>query len=247
MKKIFLLLSISVLVFLQSCSHDIVQPIKTVLTDTTTNGGGNGNGGGGVLNPNPCDPNKIYFVNDVLPIFLSNCAYSGCHDAATAKDGIILDNYANIMRTAEVIPGNAWSSKVYESITETDPEDIMPPAPKPHLLPEQITLIARWINEGALNTECISDNCDTVNVKYATHVEPIINTYCKGCHSGTNPSGAILLDSYTNVKISVTNGSFLGSIKRETGWVAMPINGAKLTDCNIRKIELWIQNGALNN
>ncbi len=234
---------------LQSCSHEIVAPLQTNFIDTTTNGGGNNTGGGGgTVNNNPCDPNKVYFVNDVLPILLSSCAYTGCHDASTAKDGVILDNYANVMRTGEVIPGNAWSSELYEAITETDPEDIMPPAPKPHLLPEQVTLIAKWINEGALNNECNDGNsCDTLNVKYSTHIEPIVNTYCKGCHSGTNPSGSILLDNYTNVKITVTNGSFLGSIKRETGWVAMPKNSAKLTDCSIRKIELWIKDGALNN
>lgn len=242
MKKIILFLSTCVIMVLQSCSHDIIEPINTVLLDTTGTGGG-----GGVINPNPCDQTKLYFVNDVLPIFLSSCAYSGCHDAASAKEGIILDTYANIMSTGEVIPGNAWSSKIYEAITETDPEDIMPPSPKPHLLPEQITIIARWINEGALNTECISENCDTLTVKYSTHIEPLITTFCRGCHSGSNPSGGIFMDNYSNVKLSVMNGSFLGSIKREAGWSGMPKNGTKLSDCNIRKIEIWIQNGALNN
>ena len=84
MRKVFWLISLSAVVILPSCSHDVVEIVKTTIIDTTTTGGnGNGNGGGGVLNP--CDPSKVYFVNDVLPIFLSSCAYSGCHDAATHK------------------------------------------------------------------------------------------------------------------------------------------------------------------
>ncbi len=247
MKKVFWLISLSAVVILPSCSHDVVEIVKTTIIDTTTTGGnGNGNGGGGAINP--CDPSKVYFVNDVLPIFLSSCAYSGCHDAATHKEGVILDNYANIMSTGGIRVGNAWSSHVYESITESNPEDIMPPAPKSKLDATQITTIARWINEGALNNYCDDiNNCDTVDVKYSTHIEPIINNYCKGCHSGASPSGGLKLTNYDEVMFKVNEGSFLGSIKGTFGWSSMPKGVTKLSACNIRKIEKWIQAGALNN
>lgn len=250
MKKVFWLISFSAVAILSSCSHDVVEIVKTTVIDTTSTGGnGNGNGGGsgGGGNLNPCDSTKVYFVNDVLPIFLSSCAYSGCHDATTHKEGVILDNYVNIMRTGGILAGNAWSSHVYESITETDPEDIMPPAPKSKLDATQITTIARWINEGALNNFCDNNTCDTINVKYSTHIEPIINTYCKGCHSGTSPSGGLKLTNYAEVMLKVNEGSFLGSVKGTFGWSSMPKGTTKLSDCNIRKIELWIQSGALNN
>lgn len=248
MRKMPVLIMIVAITALQSCSHEIVAPLQTNFIDTTTNGGGNSTGGGGTVNNNPCDPNKVYFVNDVLPILMSSCAYTGCHDAATAKEGVVLDNYANIMRTGRVIVGNAWSSKLYEAITETDPEDIMPPAPKSKLDPAQITTISRWINEGALNNFCNDINsCDTLNVKYSTHIEPIINTYCKGCHSGASPSAGLKLTNYTEVLYTVNEGSLLGSIKWDLGWAQMPKNSAKLSDCNIKKIELWIKAGAQNN
>lgn len=256
MKKIVVInLFLWTAIFSSSCKHEVVENIKSVVIDTTGNnngggngGGGNGNGNGGGGNTNPCDPSKVYFVNDVLPIFLANCAYSGCHDAGTAADGVILDNYFNIISTGGIIVGNAHSSEVYEKITETDPEDIMPPAPKNKLSESQIATIARWINDGAQNTECNSGNtCDTVNVGFQKNVLPILNNNCIGCHSGTSPSGGISLQNYTEVKKYVNDGSLLGSIKREPGWSAMPKNRAKMSDCNIRQIEIWVNAGAPNN
>lgn len=248
MKKLALFALFSIAVFAQSCSHEVVETVKAVIIDTTQNGGGGGGGTGGGGNTNPCDPTKIYFVNDVLSIFLANCAYSGCHDAGTAADGVVLDNYFNILITGEIIPGNAHNSEVYEKITDTDPSEVMPPAPKSRLSGDQISLIARWINEGAQNTECINSSaCDTLNVTFAVHVQNILSNNCIGCHSGTAPSGGIGLTNYAEVKAAVNSGSLLGSIKHETGWSSMPKNRAKLSDCNIRQIEIWIAAGSPNN
>lgn len=249
--KTRLALILILFISLSSCKHEVVTALQQIVDTTGTgnsgNGNGNGNGGGGTGNTNPCDPNTIYFQNDVLPIIISNCAQSGCHDAASAQDGVILDNYDNIMRTAEVIPGNAWASELYEVLIETDPEDVMPPAPKSRLSAEQITLIAGWINAGAINNSCNNTNCDTLNVKYSTHIDALIADNCRGCHSGTNPSGAISLVSYDQVKSSALNGGLLGSIRHETGYVAMPYRTNKMTDCDIRKIELWVNSGMPNN
>ena len=33
----------------------------------------------------PCDPDVIYFEQDVLPMLICNCAFSGCHAAALAQ------------------------------------------------------------------------------------------------------------------------------------------------------------------
>lgn len=235
---------------LSSCKHEVVTALQQIVDTTGTGNGGGGNGGGnggGGGTTNPCDPNTIYFQNDVLPIIISNCAQSGCHDAASAQDGIVLDNYDNIMRTGGIIKGNAWSSELYEVLVETDPEDVMPPAPKSRLSADQITLIAGWINAGAINNSCSDSNCDTVNVKYSTHVDAIIANNCRGCHSGTNPSGSIALVSFDQVKSSAINGALMGTITHQTGYIAMPYRATKINDCDIRKIELWINAGMPNN
>ena len=54
--------------------------------------------------PIPLPPVKmVCFQEEVLPIFRSNCAMSGCHSAQSAQDGIILDNYFNIL-SSWVVP-----------------------------------------------------------------------------------------------------------------------------------------------
>ncbi len=52
----------------------------------------------------PCDPDIVYFDLDILPILKSNCAFSGCHDAASAEKDVILESYESVMQTADVRP-----------------------------------------------------------------------------------------------------------------------------------------------
>ena len=148
---LYLALTIIIVVIQLSCTHDSFLPgnmepdpmdtmdIDTIPMDTTFVG-------------NPCDTNVIYFQNDILPLLLGSCAFSGCHDAASASDGVILNNYDNVINTADVTPFNLSESKIYKVITENDPEDVMPPTGK--LDNEKINLIAQWILQGAKNLEC---------------------------------------------------------------------------------------------
>ena len=52
----------------------------------------------------PCDPDTIYFQNDVLPLFQSSCGIAGCHDPLTAEGEVILTSYYYVMQTADVEP-----------------------------------------------------------------------------------------------------------------------------------------------
>src|ERR1017187_4160253 len=58
------------------------------------------------------DPN-ICFERDILPIFISNCTKSGCHNAQSHVGGYVLDNYQNIVSKG-IVPGNYAASKLYE-------------------------------------------------------------------------------------------------------------------------------------
>lgn len=89
--------------------------------------------------------------------------------------------------------------------------------------------------------------CDTVNIKYATGVVPILQANCYSCHGNGASEGGVTLDNYTAIRAVANNGSLLGTISHASGYTAMPINGAKLSDCNINKIRSWINNGAQNN
>lgn len=94
-----------------------------------------------------------------------------------------------------------------------------------------------------------SSDCETDNVSYQDVVIPIMeNNGCIGCHNTTFPQGSVNLDNYDDVKISVDNGSLLGSIKHSDGFKPMPLNSTSTIDqCDIDKIESWIYDGAQNN
>ena len=55
------------------------------------------------------------------------------------------------------------------------------------------------------------------------------------------------LEEYSDVLIYVINGSFLGSVKYDANYVAMPKGSPPLDECSIEKIENWIANGAPEN
>jgi hypothetical protein len=46
---------------------------------------------------------------------------------------------------------------------------------------------------------------------------------------------------------SVNNGKLMGSITWASGFSPMPKNASKMPDCEIQKIQKWIDQGALNN
>lgn len=205
---------------------------ETVCSDTTGTGG---NGSDYLA--------KACFTRDILPVIVSRCASTGCHDAITRKEGYNFTSYANIKNS--VTPGNATASKLYKTITTSTGEDKMPPVGSPQLTTAEKDSIRNWINYGALNENC-GEVCDTVStVTFSKTIWPLIQTTCLGCHSGTSPSGNVLLENYNNVAALAANGSLIASLKG-IGVTKMPV-GSSLSDCRIRQFEIWIKNGYSNN
>lgn len=187
----------------------------------------------------------VCFSEEVYPIILSNCTYSTCHDPYNHEQGLDLTTYEGILGI--VHPGNYNSSKLYNSITGIG-DQLMPPAPYKPLSDGQITLIARWIQDGAVNTTNCVSACDTTNATYHGKIVPILETNCLGCHTGAQIQGGnIDLSTYAHLKEQVDRGALLGSIKHEIGYSEMPKNGAPLSDCKINIIAQWILEGAQEN
>jgi len=183
----------------------------------------------------------VCFESEVLPIFQTNCAKSGCHDAASHKEGYVLDNYKHI--TAEgIVPYQPHESELYQVIIEGE----MPPKGNPKLTNEQVTLIRRWIRQGALNTRNCS-TCDTSQYTYSSTITTIMDINCTGCHSAGNASGGIDLSNYTGVKIVALDGRLVGAVTHAPGYSPMPMGAPMLSDCNITQIEKWVAAGAPNN
>ena len=141
-----------------------------------------------------CSSDTVYFQNTILPLVVSSCGTTGCHDQASQKDGVVLTDYASIINTGEIKPGDPNDSELFETLSE-DGDDLMPPPPYDPLSSEQIRVIRQWIAQGAKNNAC-SDGCDTANATFSGQIWPMMESYCTGCHSASAPGGGIVLADY---------------------------------------------------
>jgi len=201
--------------------------------------------GGNPIDPLPrvCDPDTVYFVQELLPLFRGQCASSGCHDQATASDGVVLDSYTSILQTGDVDPFDPQNSKLYEVLLETDPDKIMPRPPASAWDSDLIAKVRKWILQGALETDCGS--CDSSAAAYAANIEPILATSCRSCHSGAAPSKGIRIENYTDAAALAADGRLLG-VLNGNGYVQMPPGGS-LDACSLNAIEEWVLQGYPNN
>ncbi len=194
----------------------------------------------------PCNADTVYFQNDILPIFQSSCAKSGCHNAASHREGIILTDYNNIISTGEIRGGDPSHGNIYSTITSSSSSDIMPPPPDAPLTADQIAKILKWIEQGALNNYC-DGGCDTVDVKYSLQVKTLLANKCIGCHNTASTGGGISLDNYSGASSVAIDGRLIGSVSHATGYIQMPQGGSKLSACEIKIFQLWLDAGAPNN
>lgn len=198
----------------------------------------------------PCDPQTVYFQQEVLPILISNCTQSGCHDVVTASDGVVLMDYASVMATADVRAGNPDGSDLYEVLVEDDPDKRMPQPPNPALSAQEISLIRNWIQQGAQDLSCTGDTaaaCHTANLSYQADIVPILQTYCIGCHEGDQPSGGVSLDTHSGTAEVASNGFLVSAVKQDGIARPMPLGQSKIPACSIAQIEAWVNDGFPNN
>ena len=234
---------ILMLMLLWSCKHEPIEPVVNP-GDVTTNGNGNGTAGNG--STSACDPDSTYFQNQVLPLFVSNCAKSGCHDATTHEEGFIFNSYNGIINSGEIDAGNPSEGDIMEAITETDPDKIMPPPPNDPLTPAQIGIISSWISQGAQNNSCMGD-CDTTNVTYAGTIRPLLQSKCIGCHNNNTTSGNVNLSTHSGAQVEALSGKLLAVVNHQSGYTPMPQGGSQLPQCEIDELRIWAQDGAPNN
>jgi hypothetical protein len=194
----------------------------------------------------PCDPNVVYFQQDILPILISNCAMPGCHSGNNPADGLDLTSYQTLM-DADVVRPNDLNRKLFRAITDSDPEDRMPPPPNAPLTQAQIDKIAQWIMQGAQNNSCASVSCDTLNVTYSGTIVPLVQQRCQGCHSGATPQGGLDFSSWSVLNAVANDGRLAATVNHAPGAIPMPPSGPKLPDCNITQFMIWIDSGAPNN
>ena len=235
------------LFFQFSCTHD--NPFPRPVDDAV---GGiesppDGETGGvqpGNDNKPACDPDSVYFANQILPIFIGSCAVVGCHDQTSKADGISLVSYSDIMKGIKA--GDPEDSEFFEVISDSSSDDLMPIDPQTgegfSLPASQIALIEQWINQNAPDNACA--DCDSSVYNFSGPIMAIIATSCAtsiGCHASGSSFGAFT--SYENIRPYADNGSLLDRVILK---MDMPI-AAPLPDCDMDLFRRWLEDGAPNN
>ena len=104
---------------------------------------------GSLFHKRPQD--EIEFSRDIRPILNQNCV--ACHGGVRQKNGVSFIFREEALGKGKsgrptIVPGDPDASEFMARITSTDPEARMP-YHGPPLQPQQISLLRRWIKEGA--------------------------------------------------------------------------------------------------
>lgn len=122
-KLIALLLSLTVMI-LVSCRKDTYAPVPTLDLNT-----------------------PVSFKADIMPVFVTHCYGSGCHDKGIPPDLTAANAYDQLTLLGYVDTTDAEGSKLYARMVSTSSP--MPPA---GVLSGDITnKILAWIKQGAQN------------------------------------------------------------------------------------------------
>ncbi len=226
---------LSLIVLLCACKHDIINNSTltnadpTIIVTPPINGGSNST---------PGVSDTVCFNTDVLPLYVSYCGSSGCHDVNSHRSGVILTDYTHIMNG---IRAKQSSNSNYYTIIGNG----MPPRTSPQLTAANIATLKKWIDQGALNTQC-TNVCDTTVFTYAGAVQNIIANNCGGCHGSKPGSANVYLGDYASAKSYITANTTL--FNNAINWTStsaamnMPQSG-KMVACKITQIQKWIKAG----
>ena len=103
----------------------------------------------------PVRSDAVRFQDEILPVLAANC--TACHNPKIHEGGLILDSLKGILTGGDsgpgVVAGKAAESPVFLRSAHLQ-EDFMPPPENKvgakAMTPEQLGLLERWINEGAV-------------------------------------------------------------------------------------------------
>ena len=101
---------------------------------------------------------KVDFAKDVLPLLRQNCF--GCHGPAMQQGGLRLDRRSSVMKVGSrrLSPGSAENSFLYHRISGTEYGPQMPPTGA--LKAEQIAVVKKWIEQGAVWPDSLANEQD---------------------------------------------------------------------------------------
>ncbi|MGE5424932.1 MAG: hypothetical protein ACM3N9_06190 [Syntrophothermus sp.] len=116
-------------------------------------------------------------------------------------------------------------------------------------------LILFFVLGAALNS-CYNDNeydlypytaCDSTSSTYSGTIVSIMAANCNTCHSAALANGNVVTENYQGLQIIAANGKLKGVTNWLPGYVHMPLNSLQLPQCDLAKINFWINAGFPNN
>ena len=90
---------------------------------------------------------------------------------------------------------------------------------------------------------------DTVAPTYAAVIAPLVQTHCLECHGSTvyrTLGNGLDYSTYALFK-NQSPTYLMSTLRHEAGSSAMPKGRPKLSECDIARIQAWIDAGQLNN
>ncbi len=137
----------------------------------------------------------VVFEEMVRPVLEARCTQ--CHNAVKKKGNLRMDELSLLLRGGDngpvLVPGkSAESDMIRRCLLDESDDDHMPPKGKPQLTPDQITLIAWWIDQGAPADKKVSE------LTVSGQIEPVLASLGQpgdpgsGISSGTESAVAAL-------------------------------------------------------
>jgi len=175
----------------------------------------------------PAAAGKVSFANDVAPILVAKC--SGCHIRAT-KGGLSMASFTALVkgsRNGPVIdPGKSKASRIMELMESGDM-----PRGGTKATPEELALVARWIDAGAkfdgkdpagpLSKAApaqpagggarlyLVQATGKEEIHFARDVGPTIVAKCIGCHNTRTRRGELMLETFAELLMGGESGPLL--------------------------------------
>jgi mono/diheme cytochrome c family protein len=177
-----------------------------------------------------CDSTNVTYPGIVVPILNTYCI--SCHSGATPSGALDFTDYGDVSFVAQ-------SGQLMGSLRHQEGFSHMPQnAGKLSLC--EISLIEKWINDTTFINPPDTTECDTSFVTYPGTIIPIFQANCITCHAPPTPASGIDLTNFNDIAFIAQNGSLLAAIKHQAPYVPMPKDAPPLTECEIIKIEKWI-------
>ncbi len=125
-------------------------------------------------------PDTISYYKDVRPIFQQQC--QGCHQPAQAKGGYVMTSYADLLKETDnnvpgIVPGRPAESELLKQITSQNGEKPAMPRMKEPLTERDVTIIRKWIEQGAKDDTPASAKLPMVDAAHPPKyvAAPVIN------------------------------------------------------------------------